>query len=346
MYWFFDLEDYDWGPREPKEPKEPTIRDLPLERSDDQLWSPQSAALIEAFSAQKNELEVLREMMVVRGIRAVTLLGDNLLVDTIDGRQLEDQEVNDREQWLAKMERSNITGIQIVERFDMTIVFPQSPRTTPDRYETVNYLLNHPMPERECSDDFRHIPCGVCDVSMEDNWSIRFGWSSGEFESEYSDNFSKVYGNETSDLTEEEISSKVTKAREECREIGLKEMGYENPETVYSLGGNPALSDEAMDLVGEWPLCVDPDGRVNDSLLFESDGSGYVLRRDMPDIEFQYRVKGTSLRLLMQTDERAIWIPLKISPDGKKLLMYSDRTKNTSFYVRESDVAEYDCDSE
>jgi hypothetical protein len=101
-----------------------------------------------------------------------------------------------------------------------------------------------------------------------------------------------------------------------------------------------------MDLVGEWPLCVDPDGRVNDSLLFESDGSGYVLRRDMPDIEFQYRVKGTSLRLLMQTDERAIWIPLKISPDGKKLLMYSDRTKNTSFYVRESDVAEYDCDSE
>ena len=20
MYWFFDLEDYDWGPREPKEP--------------------------------------------------------------------------------------------------------------------------------------------------------------------------------------------------------------------------------------------------------------------------------------------------------------------------------------
>ena len=48
----------------------------------------------------------------------------------------------------------------------------------------------------------------------------------------------------------------------------------------------------------------------------------------------------------MQTGERAIWIPLKISPDGKKLLMYSDRTKNTSFYVRESDVAEFDCDSE
>jgi hypothetical protein len=28
------------------------------------------------------------------------------------------------------------------------------------------------------------------------------------------------------------------------------------------------------------------------------------------------------------------------------LLLYSDETKNTAFYVRESDVAEFDCDSE
>ncbi len=279
----------------------------------------------------------------------MSLFGDNLLVDTVDGRQLEDQEVDDRDQWLAKMARLNITGIRIdrIEgRFDTTAVFPQSPWTTPDRNETINYLLITLCQRKSAPHELRQIPCGVCDVSKEDNWSIRFEWTSGEFEREYSEKFSKLYGNQTSGLTADEIRSKVTKARKECKEKGLQEMGYDDIQTVYLSGGKPALSDEAKALVGEWPLCVDPDGRVNDSLLFESDGSGYVLRRDMPDIEFRYRVEGASLRLLMQTDERAIWIPLKISPDGKKLLMYSDRTKNTSFYVRESEVAEFNCNSE
>ena len=109
---------------------------------------------------------------------------------------------------------------------------------------------------------------------------------------------------------------------------------------------NLALSFEARDLVGVWPMCVDPDKSPKDSLLFESDGSGYVLRKDKPNIEFLYRVEGTSLTLLARVGEQAIPISLEISPDERKLLLYSDKTKNTSFYVRESDFAEFDCDSE
>jgi hypothetical protein len=109
---------------------------------------------------------------------------------------------------------------------------------------------------------------------------------------------------------------------------------------------NLALSIEAEDLVGVWPLCVDPDQSPKDSLIFESDGSGYLARRGRPNTEFLYRVEGTWLRLLARVGEQAIPISLKISLDGRMLLLYSDETKNTAFYVRESDVAEFDCDSE
>lgn len=109
---------------------------------------------------------------------------------------------------------------------------------------------------------------------------------------------------------------------------------------------NVAASLEAEDLVGLWPMCWDPDQGPKDSLFFESNGSGYVALRDRPNIEFLYRVNGTSLILLAQVGEQIIPISLKISADGRKLLLYSDRTQNTSFYVRETDVAEFNCELE
>jgi len=107
---------------------------------------------------------------------------------------------------------------------------------------------------------------------------------------------------------------------------------------------NPALSFEAKDLVGLWPMCVDPDQSARDSLLFESDGTGQVVLEDKPNIEFLYRVEGASLTLLARVGDQAIPVSLSISPDGRKLLLYSENTKNPSFYVRETDVAEFDCD--
>ena len=109
---------------------------------------------------------------------------------------------------------------------------------------------------------------------------------------------------------------------------------------------NPALAIETEDLVGVWPLCVDPDRSPKDSLMLKSDGSGYVAQDGRPNTEFLYRIEGTWLRLLTRVGDQAIPISLRISTDGRMLLLYSDETGNTSFYVRESDVAEFDCDSE
>ena len=105
-----------------------------------------------------------------------------------------------------------------------------------------------------------------------------------------------------------------------------------------------ALSFESEDLIGVWPLCVDPDKSPKDSLVFESDRSGYILRRDRPKTGFIYRVEGSSLTLLARVGDLAIPVSFEISRDGRKLLLYSDKTKNTSYYVRESDVTEFDCD--
>ncbi len=107
---------------------------------------------------------------------------------------------------------------------------------------------------------------------------------------------------------------------------------------------NPALSIEEVDLIGVWQLCVDPDQNPKDSMHFESDSSGYIVRRDRPNIDFRYQVDGSSLMLFATVGEREIPVSFEISPDGRKLLLYSDRTRNTSFYVRESDVAKFNCD--
>ena len=109
---------------------------------------------------------------------------------------------------------------------------------------------------------------------------------------------------------------------------------------------NVALSIDAEDLVGVWPLCVDPDQSPKDSLVFESGGSGFVAREGSPNTEFLYRVEGDWLRLLARVGDQAVPVSLKISLDGRRLILNSDLTKNTSSYVRESDVAEFDCDSE
>jgi hypothetical protein len=65
---------------------------------------------------------------------------------------------------------------------------------------------------------------------MEDKWSIRHSWSSGEFEIEYSENFVKVYQDSESTLSIDEITAKRDDSRELCKQHGLEEMGYENPE--------------------------------------------------------------------------------------------------------------------
>ena len=148
-------------------------------------------------------------------------------VVTGDGRRIDGQDVENALQWSTLMNRSNLT---VVGRFEGIVTFmPRSPNTTPDRSEGVKYLFDYPISAKQCSDEFRDIACGVCDLLMDDKWSIRFKWSSGNFEEEYSEDFLKVYGKD-SNLSLDEVKSKYDESRNACMLRGLNEMGYENPE--------------------------------------------------------------------------------------------------------------------
>ena len=203
---------------------------LSLERSEGKLWSPQSEALIHAFPSLKSDFIALLNMMETNQVFLAGLLGDQLHVSTKNGSEFYNEDVPDREVWLELMERASVISIYRDERFDMTAIIPSAPRTTSDRNETINFFLNHPYPAKQCSDQYRDIPCGVCDVAMGDDWSVRFSWSSGAFESEYTENFARVYQDDDFVLSKDDIDKKLEKARNECKRHGLEEMGYENPE--------------------------------------------------------------------------------------------------------------------
>jgi hypothetical protein len=110
------------------------------------------------------------------------------------------------------------------------------------------------------------------------------------------------------------------------------------------LCASPALAAApALDLTGAWTLCQDPDGSPKDSMQFKSDGTGSVTHADARVTEFLYKVDGHSLQLLAHVGDRAVPISMSISDDGQKLMAYSETTKNTSFYVRESETAKFQC---
>lgn len=310
------------------------------------VWPVDEGAVTKAWQAEQSGIRALRGMVDDADFSSVALFGDILNIRTSDNEIVAVEDLTNADEWIALMDGASVSIISREVQYGITTLIVTPPRTADDTTLYANYIYRHPIPAMQCKAQYQTVSCGICDMTLDYDWSLRLTWSSGEFEVERSLSRSKFYRDKDSSLSLEQIESTYEESKRNCMESGLAEMRNEDPENVYSFGESLALSVEAVDLVGVWPLCVDPDQRAKDSMVFESDGSGHVLRRDRPNIEFQYRVEGTSLMLLMRVGEQATRIPLEISPDGQKLLMYSDKTKNTSFYVRESDVAEFDCDSE
>ena len=86
-------------------------------------------------------------------------------------------------------------------------------------------------------------------------------------------------------------------------------------------------------LIGTWVLCEDPDQSPKDSLQFNSDGTGLLIRAK-GNIEFLHRHDGQSVSLLANANGHAIPIEMSASNGFDKLLLHSDRTGNTSYYIR------------
>jgi hypothetical protein len=86
-------------------------------------------------------------------------------------------------------------------------------------------------------------------------------------------------------------------------------------------------------LLGTWVLCEDPDNSPKDSLQFNADGTGQVIRAK-GNIEFLHKHSGQSVSLLANANGYAIPIELSSSPGFDKLLLHSDKTGNTASYVK------------
>ena len=84
--------------------------------------------------------------------------------------------------------------------------------------------------------------------------------------------------------------------------------------------------------VGKWNLCEDPDQSPKDSMQFNADGTGLVIRAK-GNIEFIYKYAEQSVSMLANVNGRAIPFELKVSSDHKMLMTYSDKTGNTAIYV-------------
>ena len=86
-------------------------------------------------------------------------------------------------------------------------------------------------------------------------------------------------------------------------------------------------------LTGTWILCEDPDRSPKESLQFNPDGTGVVIR-SKGKIQFLHKHSGQTVSLLANAHGIAVPIELSASPAFDKLLVHSDRTGNTATYIR------------
>lgn len=109
------------------------------------------------------------------------------------------------------------------------------------------------------------------------------------------------------------------------------------------MAAEPASHPNAW-LVGDWMICKDPDKSPKDTLRFEPDGTGWVLR-EKGNIETVYRVRGQRVELLANANGRAIPITLTCTGTRDVLQLHSDTTGTDSTYVRKDGKRVGECDA-
>lgn len=109
------------------------------------------------------------------------------------------------------------------------------------------------------------------------------------------------------------------------------------------MAAEPASQPNAW-LVGDWMLCKDPDKSPKDTLRFEPDGTGWVMR-EKGNIETVYRVREQRVELLANANGRAIPITLTFTATRDVLQLHSDRTGADSTYVRKDGKRVGECDA-
>jgi len=86
-------------------------------------------------------------------------------------------------------------------------------------------------------------------------------------------------------------------------------------------------------LIGTWTLCDDPDQSPKDSLQFNQDGSGLLIR-EKGNLELVHKHTDQTVYILANANGNAIPIQLSASAEHDKLLLHSEKSGSTSSYVR------------
>ena len=130
------------------------------------------------------------------------------------------------------MKRSDLFGIAHVNGMFAFVVEP--PKTADNRTEAINYIYGQPIQAKRCAEEYRDISCGICDVFRDGGWSIRYTWSSGEFEEQYARDSAEAFQEADWKSSVDRLRSKYEESKAACMVNGLKEMGYRNPKDFYS----------------------------------------------------------------------------------------------------------------
>lgn len=80
-----------------------------------------------------------------------------------------------------------------------------------------------------------------------------------------------------------------------------------------------APTTDASWLIGAWRMRFDPDGGEPDTLVFEADGTGHVLRPDGRQLPYGYRLADDSVTLVLQVGARTIELPMQVSHERSRL---------------------------
>jgi len=86
-------------------------------------------------------------------------------------------------------------------------------------------------------------------------------------------------------------------------------------------------------LIGTWTLCKDPDHSPKDTLQFNADGTGLLIRAK-GNSEFLHEHTSYHVSLIVHAHGYAIPVEYSVSPEHDRLFLYSQFTGHTSYYVR------------
>jgi len=208
-------------------------------------WPPFAGGAVQSFVDRREDIDVLRNLMEETPYTMASTPGDDKVYGyrEVNGEMISEIP-EDSELWAELMGRSSIDSII---RSDDTYVFSTVHGELSDnRLDLILYIFSDDLPAKECVGGFSNVPCGLCDVSHQEEWTIRYLWYSGQYvgdfireEMERFEEHKEAVFDGQNDAAAGSLDDygraikKLNANNKECVRKGLDEMGYDNPEDYF-----------------------------------------------------------------------------------------------------------------